>query len=233
MRIIFVRHGHPNYQKDCLTELGHLQAEAVAERLKDEPIEKIYSSTNGRAYETACHINKHFGLEIEKLEFMRELNFVKKAPGMEGSFPEIPDGFDPWKGSATVVSLGKSFFDKDITALPVFAKFYYPIQAEWVCSEFDGLLSSLGIIREGLYYRISGNVKYKTLLIASHGGSSTAVLAHLFNLPFLFLANIARPHHTSVTIVDFPEGEGLISPRLTLFNDAMHIRGVGGENTYI
>ncbi len=22
MRIIFVRHGHPNYERDCLTELG-------------------------------------------------------------------------------------------------------------------------------------------------------------------------------------------------------------------
>jgi len=35
MRIIFVRHGHPNYEKDCLTELGHRQAEAAAQRLKD------------------------------------------------------------------------------------------------------------------------------------------------------------------------------------------------------
>ena len=24
MRIIFVRHGHPNYELDCLTPLGHL-----------------------------------------------------------------------------------------------------------------------------------------------------------------------------------------------------------------
>ncbi len=28
MRIIFVRHGHPDYTNDCLTELGHLQAGA-------------------------------------------------------------------------------------------------------------------------------------------------------------------------------------------------------------
>ena len=31
MRIIFVRHGHPNYELDCLTPLGKLQAQAVAE----------------------------------------------------------------------------------------------------------------------------------------------------------------------------------------------------------
>ena len=56
MRIIFVRHVHPNYVNDCLTELGHKHAAAVAERLKDEGISEIYSSTCGRAYETAGYV---------------------------------------------------------------------------------------------------------------------------------------------------------------------------------
>ena len=33
MRIIFVRHGEPDYKNDCLTAEGHIQAEAVAKRL--------------------------------------------------------------------------------------------------------------------------------------------------------------------------------------------------------
>ena len=33
MRIVFVRHGHPNYENDCLTPLGKQHAEAAAERL--------------------------------------------------------------------------------------------------------------------------------------------------------------------------------------------------------
>lgn len=53
MRIIFVRHGHPNYVKDCLTDLGHKQAAAAAKRLKEESIQKIYASSCGRAVETA------------------------------------------------------------------------------------------------------------------------------------------------------------------------------------
>ena len=39
IRILFVRHGHPDYQKDCLTELGHRHGEAVARRLAEEPID--------------------------------------------------------------------------------------------------------------------------------------------------------------------------------------------------
>ena len=56
MRIIFVRHGHPDYKKDCLTALGHLHAQAAAQRLEGEKIAKIFSSSCGRAYETAEHI---------------------------------------------------------------------------------------------------------------------------------------------------------------------------------
>ena len=36
MRIVFVRHGEPDYEHDCLTPLGRLQARAAAERLREE-----------------------------------------------------------------------------------------------------------------------------------------------------------------------------------------------------
>lgn len=58
MRIVFVRHGHPNYKDDCLTELGHLHAKAAADRPKNEGIQKIYSSTCGRAFQTAEYTAK-------------------------------------------------------------------------------------------------------------------------------------------------------------------------------
>ena len=41
MRIIFVRHGHPDYANDCLTPLGRKHAAAAAERLRDEGVEAI------------------------------------------------------------------------------------------------------------------------------------------------------------------------------------------------
>ena len=59
MRIIFVRHGHPNYQLDCLTPLGKKQAEAAAKRLHEEKIDLVCASTKGRAMETAAYIREH------------------------------------------------------------------------------------------------------------------------------------------------------------------------------
>ena len=41
MRIVLIRHGDPNYEKDCLTELGHKQVKVAAQRLLKEGIEEI------------------------------------------------------------------------------------------------------------------------------------------------------------------------------------------------
>ena len=45
MRIIFVRHGHPDYAHDCLTELGKKHAAAAALRLQDEGIIEYYRNS--------------------------------------------------------------------------------------------------------------------------------------------------------------------------------------------
>ena len=68
MRIIFIRHGEPDYKNDCLTEIGRKQADLAAERLQDEGIEEIWSSPLGRAYETAEAASKLLGLPIRTLE---------------------------------------------------------------------------------------------------------------------------------------------------------------------
>ncbi|MBO5501197.1 MAG: histidine phosphatase family protein, partial [Clostridia bacterium] len=69
MRIILVRHGHPDYANDCLTPLGRKHAAAAAQRLRDEGIQKIFSSTCGRAMETAQHtadgtLHRLFGTDL-------------------------------------------------------------------------------------------------------------------------------------------------------------------------
>lgn len=55
MRILFIRHGHPDYAHDCLTSLGRRQAQLAARRLQHEGIGRIFASSHGRAVETAQH----------------------------------------------------------------------------------------------------------------------------------------------------------------------------------
>ena len=53
MLLYIVRHGHPDYTTDSLTERGWLQAEAVGKRLAATGIDQVYASPMGRARQTA------------------------------------------------------------------------------------------------------------------------------------------------------------------------------------
>ncbi len=54
MLLYIIRHGQPYYEPvECLTELGHRQARALAPRMVQSGITRIYSSPLRRARETA------------------------------------------------------------------------------------------------------------------------------------------------------------------------------------
>ncbi|MBQ7901871.1 MAG: histidine phosphatase family protein, partial [Clostridia bacterium] len=148
MRIIFVRHGHPDYSKDCLTEMGHLQAQAAAKRLCDEKIEKIYSSTCGRAFETAQYIAAVHGLDIEQLDFMREIRW--------GSVDENPVPHDghPWYTADDMASRGQKLLNPDWDKTEPYCRNKAVDSVKNVGDNFDALLETLGYKREGDYYRV-------------------------------------------------------------------------------
>lgn len=220
MRIIFVRHGHPNYDLDCLTPLGHKHGEAVAERLKEEPIEKIFSSTCGRAMETAEHIDKNFGLGVEGLEFMREI----KWGSVDGS-AVYADGH-PWLNSDYLVEQGKDLLDKEWRETKQYRNNKAVDSGDTLGEKLDEWLATLGYTREGDYYRV-GKVRYGNVVLVSHGGASSAALARLFNLPFPFVCSAICPDYTAVTVVGLSDKEGaLVAPKFEIMNDARHIANI-------
>ncbi|MBE6682091.1 MAG: histidine phosphatase family protein [Ruminococcaceae bacterium] len=226
MRIIFVRHGHPDYKNDCLTELGHKQAEAVSLRLKNEKIDKFYSSSCGRAYETAMHIAEGRNMEVEKLDFMREIGW-----GPAGS-TKGENGYDPWTLSARMVEKGQSLMSPTWALEYPFNTSFTTDRALIVGMAFDKWLNELGYARDGELYRV-GDEKYKTILLASHGGSSSAVLSRIFNLPMPFVSRAILPGFTAVTIISFYGEKGsLICPQIEIMNDARHIMGISADNIY-
>ena len=147
MRIIFVRHGHPNYANDCLTELGKLHAAAAAERLSNEGITEIYSSTCGRAYETAGYIARKLELDIVKCDFMREISWgdVDGKPYESGH---------PWTIADEMVARGKPLVNPDWRAHPEFCRNRLLACCDKVAAGADAWLAELGYIREDAYYRV-------------------------------------------------------------------------------
>ena len=223
MKILFVRHGHPNYVDDCLTEIGHTQAAAAAERLKDMKIDKFYASSCGRAYETARHIAEKHNAEVEKLDFMREISWGK---------PDTEDFVHPWFLVNGWVKEGKPIMNHDWQNDADYAGHTVVKSYEAVAENFDKWLAELGFVREGSYYRVTRE-NNDVLLLASHGGSSSVVFSHIFNLPFSFVCHAICPGFTAVTEVNFSGEVGeLTAPRFELVNDISHIKGVVGENYY-
>ncbi len=220
MKIVFVRHGHPDYSNDCLTELGHEQAAKAALRLKDEGITEIYSSPFGRAYETAQHTAQLLSLPVTKVDFMREI----KWGSVDGS-PIYRDGH-PWDTSLYAVSLGYSLMDESWTKQPPFAGNIVFSELERVSAESDSWLESLGYRREGANYRVIGDNTDKTIALFSHGGSSSALFSHLLNLPFFYLCRAICPDFTSITVISLSDENGtLTAPMIEYANDSRHIRG--------
>ena len=228
MRIIFVRHGHPNYEKDCLTELGRKHAAAVAERLKEEGISEIYSSTCGRAYETAGYVAEKYGLSIVKCEFMREISW-----GSVDNEPLFLDGH-PWGTVDDMVAKGKSILSPTWASEEPFAGNKMVGYVVNIAVALDQWLKTLGYTREGLYYRVAEvNSTNKTIAVFGHGGAGSAIFSHLFNLPYPFVCTTLNQDYTGITIVEFPDTPGaLVKPRFEILNDARHIKNLHITNVY-
>ena len=132
MRIVFVRHGEPDYAHDCLTETGRLQAAAAARRLASEPISAVYSSPNGRAFETAGYTARQFGLTVQKLDYMHEISW-----GGEG----VPEMGHPWTLSEWMIDREAfDFFSGDWRSHPYFKNNIALKYYDSICGKIDAFL---------------------------------------------------------------------------------------------
>ena len=67
MKLLIIRHGDPDYEKDSLTERGWREAEALADRMEKTEVAAFYVSPLGRARDTASRTLRRLGREAETL----------------------------------------------------------------------------------------------------------------------------------------------------------------------
>ena len=217
MRILFVRHGEPDYDHDCLTETGRRQAEAAAVRLQDEGICEIFSSPNGRAKETADCTARLLGLPVTVLPWMREISW-----GGEG----IPYDGHPWTVSDEMMRE-----EADLSRWREHPYFRGNVASrcyDLISEAFDRFMDAHGYARHGTRY-LCRKDNNDSIAVFSHGGSGACVLSHLMDLPFPFVCSVMPYDYTSVIILDFPSvPDRIVFPRLELFNDTAHTALSGG-----
>lgn len=220
MRIVFVRHGEPDYARDCLTELGRIQAEKAAQRLLGEGIGEIYASPLGRARETAQAAAEVLGLPVKTLDFMEEVRWGS-ADG-----EELYAGGHPWAIADEMARQGMELNRADWRDAPWFRTNRVVECADRVERGIDEWLAGFGYLREGSHYRHTAEEEqHKTVALFSHGGSSCAAMGHILGLPFPYAIALLHLDFTGITVVrlDSRAGIGAI-PQLKCSNDTAHLR---------
>lgn len=236
MRLIFVRHGEPDYVNDCLTENGVVQARSTAKRLHSENIKAIYASPMGRAVETASYTAKDHELDIQVLDFMHEIDWgdipgISESSETSKQFVEtepvedrLPYEGHPWTLAYKLLTENPEY----VGSLDWVGHHYFKDNRctdfyQSISDKFDEFLKNYGLVRKGgLYYVEEKNDD--TIALFAHGGSGAIMFSHLLSLPFPFVLTTMPYGVCSVSIIELGSDPGrMTTPRLELFNDMGHI----------
>lgn len=219
MRLIFIRHGDPDYANDSLTEKGKREAQLLAKRVATwDNITDYYVSPLGRAQLTCKYSLDEIGRSAETLDWLREFPVFLDNPSTHEK--TIPWDFYPeyWRNKPIL-------FDKDNWQnFSLYEDTNLKEALENVNSGLDALLARYGVSRDGNIYRINKENDKTTLVLFCHLGVSYVCLGHLLGISPAVLWHTFYTAPTSLTIVDAEEREkGILNFRVQAMGDTSHL----------
>ena len=240
MRIVFVRHGDPDYKNDTLTAKGRVEASLLAENIEYLKLSEgdFYLSPLGRARDTGAYVLEKLGKQAETLDWLREFPAVadlNDSEEMRQAFPdENPrDGkYSPrfaWDMVPGYWTSQDAYFEKDGWRETGLAKHSDATQVyDYVTGKLDELLASYGYVREGNHYRVEKENDI-TITCFCHMGIICVLLAHLWGISPVVLLHCLALAPTSVTeVVTEERQQGIAFFRGTRVGDVSHLR-IGNE----
>ena len=216
MKLIFIRHGDPNYELDCLTERGMREADLLASRLAKLAVKAIYSSPQGRAYETMLPTAEKLGMDFVVLPWLEEFKGIINRP-------DVDHPFITWDWLPEDLVKEPRFLSADTWMEPdVIAKSDVPEKAQRVYDGIDAILAQYGYIHDGKLFRVEkGN--NDTLLFFCHFGVETLILSYLINASPMVLWHGFCSAPTAVIYCESEERrKGIASWRIN-FGDLSHL----------
>mgnify|MGYP000235556808 FL=1 len=226
MRLIFVRHGDPDYENDSITDVGKIEAELVAKRLLDLDIKEFYSSPLGRARHTAEYTVSKMGREALVMPWLEE--FLHEIT--------LPDG----RKMGQIWDFMPRFFaaDKRFLSLDTYFDIPYIKEAgikeyyDKVVSGFDSLMKEHGYVWADGYYKAERPNK-DTLVFFCHFGVTCVIMSHLLRVPPTLLAQNFFAAPTSLTtLISEEREEGAASFRCVCFGDTSHLYAANREPSF-
>lgn len=203
-RLILVRHAEAEgnikrlfhgWTNSSITEKGHLQARSVAERLKYEKIDVLYSSSLRRTLQTAQYISDIKKLPIIHTEKLREIN---GGDWENVAWAELAERwayeYHTWENEPHIHQMpnGESI------------------------AEFQERL-----VKEIM--QIVNRHRGKSICVVTHGTAIKALLCYFYRKPLEEFININWHENTAVSIVEIEKENGEDNCKVVYEGDISHL----------
>ena len=254
MRLIFIRHGDPDYTHDNLTEKGKREVELLTKRVCSwKNITQIYQSPLGRAKATAAPTLERLGRNAITCDWLQEFKYKTCMPKNYPIKKWIGQQVMCWDLLPEFFTSDKKFFDKDEWANTKFMKpGHIKKHYQKVCDGFDEILAQYGYIRnKKAFYDVQNPVpnhnwsepidryhlksvkddypEETTLVFFCHLGVMFTIIAHLTGLSPMQLWQGFYVAPTSITVLNSEEQlPGQAWFRVERLGDTNHLTN-GGE----
>ena len=219
MKILFIRHGDPDYKNDSLTDTGWAETEALAQYMAGDDgigyeIDQFFCSPLGRARDTASLTLRALSRKAEIIDIFREFDERIIEP-REGRTTICWDFYPAdWTKEEKAYDV-RTWLDVPlIRQFPNIEAYYHKVM-----NQFDALLEENGYVREGNFYR-AVKPNHKVIAIFCHFGVTCMILSHLLNIsPYLLLHGMFIPP-TGLTLVQSEERDPGVAYFRSLFMGA-------------
>lgn len=227
MKLLIIRHGDPDYEKDSLTEKGFREAGFLAERLIKLPIKACYVSPYGRAKDTAAFTLKPLGLTGVECKWLREFDPKIMRPDV------VERTMIPWDWLPADWTGEEKHFDKDSWAdTQIFKSSEVEKECRWVWKNLDRVLERHGYKRKGYLYEVL-EPNEDILCFFCHFGVECVLLSHLLNVsPMVLWHGMCAAPSSVTTLTSEERRRGTASFRMSSFGDISHLYAHGEEPSF-
>ncbi len=218
MRLLFIRHGDPDYVNDSLTEKGMREAALLSDRIAKTHIDEYYVSPLGRARETARPSLEKVGKEAVTLDWLREFDPRIIRPDSPERTHVCWDWLpQDWTEREHFYRYDEWLNDEILNEGNVRER------TQYVLDGMDSFLTDHGYERDKHYYR-AVRPNNDTIALFCHFGVTALILGHLIGASPMVLWHGLCAAPTSVTTVYTEERRpGIASFRIASYGDISHL----------
>ncbi len=222
MRLLFIRHGDPDYLNDSLTPRGDREASLLAESIGRYDITYFYVSPLGRAQRTASFLLEKTGKTAVTCGWLQEFPPRILRPGR--TKPSIAWDWYP----ADWTKYPEAYSIDTWTEIPCFQENGIKELNDRICASLDELLAKHGYVREGRVYRPE-RPNHDTIAFVCHFGIECILIGHLTGIsPMLLWHSFCCAPTGVTTMVTEERQKGIANFRTGEFGSTAHLL-LGGQ----